>query len=151
MTMTEHPAPAREAVALGGLWFGFLAGPAAWTLQELVGSAITSHECFPRIFPLAAPPMEGMRGLLFGVSLFAIVLCVAGTAVAWRDWTRTRAEHHESTGKARQHAHPAALLETGEGRTRFMALSGVLVSVTFLIVVIANSASIFLVRPCPGQ
>jgi hypothetical protein len=149
--MPEHPAPERNAVALTGLWFGFLAGPAAWTLQELVDSAITSHECFPRLFPLASPPMTGMRGLLFAVSLFAILLCLAGAAVAWRDWMRTRAEHHESTGKARQHAHPAALLETGEGRTRFMALSGVLTSVTFLIVVVANSASIFLVTPCPGQ
>jgi hypothetical protein len=148
--MAEHPAPARDQVALTGLWFGFLAGPAAWTLQELVDSAITSHQCFPRLFPLSAPPMTGLRGLLFVVSVFAILLCVAGAAVAWRDWTRTRAEHHESTGKAREHAHPAALLETGEGRTRFMALSGILVSVTFLIVVIANSASIFLVAPCAG-
>lgn len=138
-------------VGLSGLWFGFLAGPAAWTLQELADTAITSHECFPRLFPLASPSMTGMRGLLFAVSVFAILLCLAGATISWRDWTMTRTENHESTGKAVQHAHPAALLETGEGRTRFMALSGVLTSVTFLIVVIANSVSIFLVTPCPGQ
>jgi hypothetical protein len=84
------------------------------------------------------------------VSLAAILVCLAGVAVSWRDWMRTRDEHHSRSGKAGEHGQPAALLETGEGRTRFMALSGVLTSATFLIVVIAHTASIFLVSPCQG-
>ncbi|MFN2637792.1 MAG: hypothetical protein ABR585_12275 [Gemmatimonadaceae bacterium] len=146
--MAEHPAPARNAAALPGLWFGFLAGPGAWTVQSLLDSALTAHECFPRLSPLSSPSIGGLRGLLFAVCLVAVALCIAGAAVAWRDWKRTREELHGSSGKARHQTQPAALLETGEGRTRFMALSGVLTSLTFLIVVIANTASIFLVTPC---
>lgn len=145
-----HPAPARSQVALSGLWFGFLAGPAAWTLQALIASTVASHECFPRLFPLSSPTSGDLRGLLFVLSLAAIGLCVAGVVVAWRDWTRTRGEHHQRSGKAGEKAPATALLETGEGRTRFMALSGILTSVTFLIVVIANTASIFMVIACHG-
>lgn len=143
-----HPAPERSRVALAGLWFGFLAGPAAWTAQTLVDTALTSHGCFPRLVPLSSPTLGGLRGVLFVVGVVAIALCVAGGLVSWRDWMRTRDEHHSRSGKAAQHGQPAALLETGEGRTRFMALSGLLTSVTFLIVVIAHTASIFLVSPC---
>jgi hypothetical protein len=146
--MAEHPAPARDRVALGGLWFGFLAGPLGWTVQTLVDSAVASHGCFPRLSPVSTPTVGGLRGIVFGVSLAAIALCVAGAAVAWRDWTRTRAEHHGGSGKAKEHAQPTALLETGEGRTRFMALAGVLVSLTFLIVTIGHTAAVFLVSPC---
>jgi hypothetical protein len=146
--MAEHPAPARARVALPGLWFGFLAGPLGWTVQTLVDSAVTSHGCFPRLLPLSTPTVGGLRGIVFTVSAGAIALCIAGAAVAWRDWARTREEHHAGSGRAREHAQPTALLETGEGRTRFMALSGVLVSLTFLIVTIAHTASIFLVTPC---
>jgi hypothetical protein len=135
-------------VALPGLWFGFLAGPFGWTVQTLVDSAVTSHGCFPALSPLSTPVIGGLRGMLFVVSVGAIVLCVAGAAVAWRDWTRTREEHHDQSGTAGRHDQPTALLETGEGRTRFMALSGVLTSLTFLIVTIAHTASIFLVSPC---
>ena len=145
-----HPAPARGHVALPGLWFGFLAGPTAWTLQVLIASTLASHGCFPKLFPLTSPTIGGLRGLLFAISLGAIVVCIAGVVVASRDWLATREEHHKGSGKAAQKAPPTALLETGEGRTRFMALSGVLTSVTFLIVVIANTASIFLVRACQG-
>jgi hypothetical protein len=146
--MTGHPAPERARVALGALWFGFLAGPAAWTVQTLVDTAVTSHGCYPQLFPLSSPTLGGLRGVLFVVSVLAIILCVAGALVSWRDWMRTRDEHHSRSGKAGRHSQPAALLETGEGRTRFMALSGILTSVTFLIVVIAHAASIFLVGPC---
>ncbi|HET7613755.1 MAG TPA: hypothetical protein VFK26_07490 [Gemmatimonadaceae bacterium] len=148
--MAEHPAPARGRVALSGLWFGFLAGPLGWTVQTLVDSAVASHGCFPRLSPLSTPTVGGLRGIVFAVSLAAIALCIAGAAVSWRDWTRTREEHHRGSGKASEHAQPTALLETGEGRTRFMALSGVLVSLTFLIVTIGHAASIFLVSPCQG-
>jgi len=82
------------------------------------------------------------------VSLLALAVCVAGTVVAWRAWRHTREEHQQGTGRGQHHEPGAALLETGEGRTRFMAFAGVLTSVTFLVVSAANTAAIFLVSPC---
>ena len=144
----RHPAPARGQVPLSALWFGFAGAPAAWSVQTLVNLSLSAHSCFPRLTPLASPTTGGLRGIEFGVSLAALAVCIAATSVAWRTWWRTRDEHQQGTGRGREHQPGAALLETGEGRTRFMALAGVLASVMFLAVTAANAAAIFLVSPC---
>jgi len=143
-----HPAPERGKVPLSALWFGFIGGPAAWSVQALVNTSLTAHSCYPRLTPLSSPTTGGLRGIAFAVSLLALAVCVAAAAVSWRTWWRTREEHQQGTGRGRQHEPSAALLETGEGRTRFMALAGVLTSVLFLVVSAINTASLFLVSPC---
>jgi len=142
-----HPAPERGHVALPALWFGIFGAPAAWSVQTLVNLSVASHACYPRLFPLTAP-ITSARGIVFAVSLFALVTCLAALAVATRSWRRTRGEHHAATGRAREHDRGTAALETGEGRTRFMALSGVLTSLLFLVASLVHTASVFLVRPC---
>lgn len=143
-----HPAPARGSVPLSTLWFGVVGGPAAWSVQTLVSTAIASHACFPNLTPVSSPAIGGLRGITFAVSVVALLLCVASVLVAWRTWWRTREEHQSKSGRAQEHSPETALAETGEGRTRFMALSGVLTSITFLIVTGINTASIVVVTPC---
>jgi hypothetical protein len=142
-----HPAPSRAKVSALVLWFGLFGGPAAWSVQTLVNLPVASHGCFPRLNPLSAPATT-VRGAAFAVSLVAMAICIAALVVSARAWSRTRAEHHESTGAGRRHAPATALLETGEGRTRFMALSGMLTSATFLVASITHMLAIFLVAPC---
>ncbi len=144
----RHPAPDRVRVSLAALWFGIFGGPVAWSIQTLVNLPIASHGCFPRLEPLDHSVIGNVAGITFVVSVFAIVLCLAATSVSSRTWLRTRGEHQESAGSGRHHDAATALAETGEGRTRFMALSGVLASLTFLILTIVQTASIFLVSPC---
>lgn len=143
-----HPAPARGDVPLSWLWFGFAGAPAAWSVQTLVNLPLAAHSCYPRLTPLTTPTTGSLRGIAFVVSLVALAMCAAATVVAWRSWWRTREEHQQRTGRGQQHEPSSALLETGEGRTRFMALAGVLTSVTFLVVSAVNTAAIFLVTPC---
>jgi hypothetical protein len=143
----RHPAPERNQVTPTALWFGFLAGPAAWTIQTLVNLPVASHACYPQLEPLSTP-IFGVRGVAFAVSILAVLVCAFATFVSFRAWTRTRAEHQANTGAGTSHAQSAALLETGEGRTRFMAASGLMVSTVFLLVTIVNTVSIFLVSPC---
>jgi hypothetical protein len=145
---TGHPAPARGRASLAALWFGLFGAPAAWSVQTLVNVPLAAHGCFPRLRPVASPVTGGLRGLAFAVSLATLAACVAAVLVAWRSWRGTRAEHQASSGRGERHDASTALLETGEGRTRFMALAGVLTSVTFLIVSLAHAAAIFLVLPC---
>ncbi len=145
-----HPAPLRGAVAPAALWFGLAGGFVAWSIQTLINLSLASHSCFPSLYPLGAPALHGMIGIAFVVSLVALIVCVAAAAIAWRSWSATRNEHQQSSGEGRAHAPGHALLETGEGRTRFMALAGVLTSVTFVLVSLVHTASLFLVSPC-GQ
>ena len=144
---TSHPAPSRAQIALPALWFGLFGGPVAWSIQTLVNLPVASHGCYPALSPLEAP-ISGVRGIAFIVSLFALAICVAAAVVAFRSWTRLRGEHQEGSGRAREHTPAAALAETGEGRTRFMALCGVLTSLTFLVLSLTLTAAIFLVSPC---
>jgi hypothetical protein len=144
-----HPAPARGNVALWTLWFGFLGAPLGWSLQALANTAVASHGCYPGLYPLSSPTTGGMRGILFVISLVAIVAGVAALVVSLSTWRRTNDEHQEKSGAgSRSHNQSTAALETGEGRTRFMALSGVLTSIVFLIVIIAHTAAVFVVSPC---
>jgi uncharacterized membrane protein len=144
-----HPAPERGNVPMWTLWFGFLGAPLGWTLQTLANTAVASHACYPGLFPLSSPATGAMRGILFVISIVAIVVAVAALVVSFSTWSRTNNEHQAKSGEgARQHDRSTAALETGEGRTRFMALSGVLTSIVFLIVILAHTAAVFVVLPC---
>ena len=150
-TNAGHPAPQRGNVPLWTLWFGFAGAPLGWTMQALANTALASHGCYPQIYPLRAPVTGGLRGILFAVSVGAIGLGVAALAISWSTWRRTRGEHQANSGHAsRGHSHGTAALETGEGRTRFMALAGVLTSVVFLLVILAHTVAVFVVLPCFG-
>ena len=145
-----HPAPARGRVPLSALWFGVVGAPAAWSVQTLVNFSLAAHSCFPHLTPLASPTLGGLRGVTFAVGLASVAVCIGATVVAWRSWWHTREEHQGGSGRGREHDPDAAALETGEGRTRFMALAGLLTSITFLVVSAVNTAAIFLISPC-GQ
>jgi hypothetical protein len=149
-TSAGHPAPQRGNVPLWTLWFGFLGAPLGWTLQTLANTAVASHGCFPQLFPLREPSTGGLRGILFVISLVAIVAGVAALAMSWSTWRRTSGEHQQGSGAGREHGEHTAALETGEGRTRFMALSGVMTSLVFLVVILAHTAAVFVVLPCNG-
>lgn len=143
-----HPAPARRHVPLRALWFGVFAAPAAWSVQTLVNFTLAAHACYPGLYPLATPTVGALRGIVFAVSLATIAVCIAATAVSWRTWRRTRAEAQQDTGSGAEHGDVQALLETGAGRTRFMAMGGLLMSGVFLVASIVHLASLFLVTPC---
>jgi hypothetical protein len=144
-----HPAPSRSRASLAALWFGLFGAPAAWSVQTLVNVPLASHGCFPRLSPLATP-VVGVRGIAFAVSLAVLVVCVAALATSWRSWRGTSHEQQERTGAAEGKGQAQALLETGEGRTRFMAFAGVLTSATFLVVSAVHAAAVFMVWPCWG-
>lgn len=144
-----HPAPARTEVRASALWFGIFAGPAAWSVQTLVNLGVASHGCFPRLEPLDSP-VTSVRGITFFVSIGALIVCLLGIAVSVRTWSRSRGEHHRATGKASAHDPSTALMETGEGRTRFMALCGILTSITFLILSLVHTAAVLWLMPCAG-
>ena len=130
MSAAAHPAPRRDIVATRVLWFGIFGAPAAWALQTIVNYSLVSHFCFPDAMPRGTPTFGALRTTGIVVSIIVIVVVLLAMVTALRSWHATRhghdAEHHE-------------LLEVGEGRARFMAFAGVLLSGVFLFAVLMNA------------
>ena len=127
---SRHPAPRRGIVPLPALWFGLFGAPAAWALQTITDYSLVAHYCYPSDAPLHAPTFSAVRGVGFAVSGMMLVIVLLALITALRSWREIRhghdAEHHE-------------LAEVGEGRARFMALAGVLLSFVFLFAVLMNA------------
>ncbi len=173
-----HPAPARGQASSAALWFGLFAAPAAWSVQTLVNYSLAAHSCYPALYPRGTPAFGGLWAVTLGVSLLATAVGVAAGRFAYREWTRTSGETGGGAGgrAGAEHAlqgsqqgggsggsgrsdggdgggdgEPTdvrAALEIGEGRTRFMAMSGILTSVVFVTASLLHGLSVFLVQPC---
>jgi len=133
-----HPSPARHQVSLAALWFGLLAAPVVWSLQILVLYPVVAHGCFPRDHPLSLPVFS-VAPIVLLVSIAALVVAAAAGLVALKNWRTTREEHYSGQGH---------LLETGEGRSRFMALGGLLLSGLFFFGIMLNGLPFLLLGPC---
>ena len=107
----------------------------------LTDYSTNAHGCFPRMYPLGSPAMGAARMslVLWLVSAVAIAIGAAALVVALHNYLATR---HEERGEAHE------LLEVGEGRTRFMALSGVMLSALFLLASLAHAASMLMLANC---
>jgi F0F1-type ATP synthase membrane subunit c/vacuolar-type H+-ATPase subunit K len=116
------------------LWFGIFGAPAAWALEVIAGYSVIAHYCYPRDSPLSTPTFDATRLTGFIVCVVLILVGLAALVTAIHSWRETRhghdAEHHE-------------LLEVGEGRARFMAFGGVLLSTMFLFALIMSALPVF--------
>ncbi len=135
----KHPAPHRHRVGLAALFFGLAAAPVAWNAQLLFGVALSAHACYPRDVPLELPIWSGLWGILVAIDVAGIVLAIIGGVVSFRSWRLT---FEEAAGG------PHHLLDVGEGRTRFLAMFGILTSLLFTIGLLFATASVFLVPIC---
>ena len=130
MREAGQAAPRAGIVPLSTLMFGIFAAPAAWAVQTIVDYGLVSHFCYPDDTPVAAPTFHWVRGASLLVSAVALFVALLALITAYRSWQVTRHghenEHHE-------------LLEVGEGRARFMAFAGVLVSAVFVFAVLMNA------------
>lgn len=109
---------------LAALWFGLLAGPAAWFVHLNVSYSLVRLIC-----------RGGEGWLLHLTTLATLVLAGAGVWMAWSTWRRI--------------GEPAVTSGGGTaGRTRFMALSGIALSGFFFGVILLASIPGFVLHPC---
>ncbi len=137
----DHPSPHRAEVSAAALWFAILAGPLAWSMQLLLNAPIAAHGCYPGDVPLVAPIWNNARVVMAGIEIAAICLCVVAGLTGWRCWRRAR---REKEGSARR------LMEGGDGRTRFMAMVGILTSALFLVGIGFSILNLVAVPSCGG-
>jgi hypothetical protein len=138
----EHPAPARWRVGAPSLILGVAAGPAAWIAQLVLGYGLSGYACFRGDAPFRQTPPPGWSdepALLMTINLVCLLLALAGAAMSFSHWRRTRGEKPGGG----EHA-----LEVGEGRTRFLAACGVLMSLGFAVAVAFDTTAILSVPTC---
>jgi len=136
-----HPSPHRDRVSPWAMWFCILGAPTAWSIQQLVNSPLFAHGCYPKDVPIAEPIWSNAFGVALWVELVALAVCIAAGLTAWRNWRRTRGEK-EGSGHH--------LVESGDGRSRFMAMVGMICSGLFLLSTVFATALLFMVQPCNG-
>lgn len=136
--MTARPRTEREAVDKGRyrmLWFGLVAGPAAWAVHVSVVSAFAGWACADGTLALGPVSEGGVRAILAGLTAVAIGFVIAGLVVAWRNWNWAR---DGSQGTEATSANTAA----------FMAISGLLVGALSLVGMIYSIVPQIFVEEC---
>ena len=106
------------------LWTVVLAGPVVWLCSFLANYALAPWACTFQ-----------SKLALYAVSLAALALCAVSTVYAWNLWKQLGAEWH---------AEGAAAVP----RRRAMAISGIVLSAGFLLVVIAQSIPELMLASC---
>ena len=106
------------------LWAGMLAGPIAWALQLEVSYMLVGTAC-----------SQDRKLMMHLVSLAALGLAGLGAALSLAAWRRL-------------HAGPMDEGDDRETRRRFMALAGLVLSLSFALVIIALEIPNWMLRPC---
>jgi hypothetical protein len=139
ITGSGHPAPQRARAPYVALAFGLFAPPIGWVLRLLVNYSIAGQYCAGAAFTAAAPGSDDTLSMIFFVDLIAVVLAIAGGYIAFELWERTR---QETEGGAHH------LVQSGKGRTRFLAMCGMLTSILFGLAVIFDVIGVMVGPPC---
>jgi hypothetical protein len=129
--MKAKPTPTKAEVegyhqSNGPLWFGLLAGPIAWIIHLQTSYSLVIWVC-----------KSGHEMALHILSLCCLLLAIGGALVAWAQFNAC-----ELTPAAR--SRDEGLI----ARSRFMALMGMMNSVLFALIIIAQGIPSFIISPC---
>jgi hypothetical protein len=142
-SMSHHPAPHRHQVSLFESAFGLVGGPVAWFIQVCANYTMASWPCFPEeqrnLLPQAG--YGWTWSAIIAVSIATFVIAVAAFLVSRRAYNRVRDEAHGD------HQH---LIDVGSGRTRFLALWGMIFSAAFAVGIAMDGVAYFLLPRCAG-
>lgn len=136
-----HPSPHRDRVSASLLFLGLFAGPVAWGLQLVTNFALASYRCYPGYAPRSSilPGWQWSSPAILAINIAAAILALAGAAISYWHWQASRDEHHGSVGHA---------VEAGEGRTRFLAVWGVMTGLGFFAAIMFDTVAFLMVPQC---
>ena len=137
--VASFPAPDRGKVNFSTLMFGFCAAPIFWIIQLTLGYWASAEACYGGDQPTVTATPGTLHVALVVFDVVAIAAALAGGVVSLGAW---RIAQKEKRGGMR-HA-----LHVGEGRSRFMALWGIIASVWFLGAIIFNTIGSLVVPLC---
>lgn len=142
-SLSHHPAPHRDQVSAVESAFGLLGAPCAWFVDTCIGYAMANWPCFPNEQRRAwvEPDYAWTTTAILMVSMAAMIVSLAAYVVSRRIYTRVQDESHGD------HQH---LLDVGSGRTRFLALWGMVLSAAFAAGIAINLIAFFVLPRCGG-
>jgi hypothetical protein len=138
LTPVSHPSPLRDKVSPWLLSAALFAAPTAWFVQLNVSVLLGMRRC-SGLGEDAASPM--VTSVLVAVGLAALLIVLLALWAAARSWKLSRSE----AGGGRHGA-----LTSGHGRTRFLALAGIIGNSMFLIAIGFSLIIPLLVVSCPA-
>jgi hypothetical protein len=139
----EHPAPARHEVDISLLAFGLMGAPVIWGVHFLANVTIASQACASSTI---MHPSASTHAALLLIDAVAALVALAALYVSVRAWRSTRHEGADSRAAGTTPEHHAA--EVGEGRTRFVALGGIMMSTVFLVAILFDTFAAIVVTAC---
>lgn len=107
------------------LLFPLLSGPAAWFLHLNVSYSLVRYVC-----------RSGALWLLHLTTAVSLALAAAGGFVAWRAWRRAGGAWTADDGAALR-------------RSRFLAVSGLVLAVGFFLTIVVQAVPNHVMEPCP--
>ena len=134
-----HPAPHRHRIGLLVLLATVFAPPLAWSAHLVVNYALSSRACYPDGSPVTAPTLRSLWALLIAIDIISLAISAAGAVIAWRAWRISREEMASSD---------PVLVETGEGRTRFLAGWGLMIGIGFFVLVAFDFIGLWILPIC---
>jgi hypothetical protein len=137
--MTALAAPQRQRVRLWVLVFGVAAAPLLWLAQLIVSYGVSARACYGGDHPTTIASGVPLRTALVAFDAVALIVALTAALVSFASWRAVRAEQRSGHYLA---------LEIGEGRTRFLALWGIMSSVCFLGAIVFHSLASVMAPLC---
>jgi hypothetical protein len=140
---TPNPALHAHSVAVRESFFALFAGPIAWFLQLCVGYGLASEACFRDGTRTVAPvsSLQWTWPAMILITFAAVIVGLLSMLASWRAFSRTRAEATDDSHR---------LLESGSGRTRFLALWGMMLGGVFALTAAMTFLAFVTLPRCAG-
>jgi hypothetical protein len=113
------------------LWFGVLGGPAAWSLQLVVGYGLEEIACS------SATAGDDLGGLGVEPMIATLTAVLAGVALAA---AAVSFRHYQAVSRGR--------IEDPRGRVGFLALGGAIASALFLVIIVLGGVQLTVLDSC---
>ncbi|MGH7056259.1 MAG: hypothetical protein ACRESR_09970 [Gammaproteobacteria bacterium] len=139
----SHPSPHRSRVGVPLLLFGVFGGVAFYAAQLYLNYGLASFSCYPRGAPVTrlVPGWGWVWDGMLAISLAAFCVSVGAAYVGFHCWDSTRGEHEGGH---------MALLERGEGRTRFLGYVGLVFGALYATAIVFDLIALAIVPQCTG-
>lgn len=119
------------------LWLGMFFSPVVWSIYHLTGYFLVEASCMTTLFGFR---VGGISGLLLALIVLTVV---ALAAMIWNAWWSYRSWRHFAA-LSPDEEFPLQAYD----RDEFMALSGLLLSGTFILLILLTAYPFFVLEPC---